>query len=768
MNKKLPLLPESLVKTDGERKAEYSKRRKAYNEESFPNALQLEKEESGWVLVRQNKNSVRMRRLKGADEILENRFWNVLYRFGYGELNIGRHFKVSISTRGRELTKQIDVLAKDAETVVVAECKSTDELGKKSLQIELGEFADLQKPIANSLRKHYGADFNPKIIWFFVTDKIRWRDSDLMRARELNIDVIQARELLYFEEISKKLGTAARYQFHAEFLARKKIPALANRSLPAVRTKVGGHVAYFFSARPVDILRIAFVNHRDLRDPTGAPSYQRLVDPSRLKQIGEFLDDGGYFPNTVLLNFHRKPQFDRSSKDTFAKVQFGELTLPDRYKSCWIIDGQHRLYGTTFSKKMDRETPLFFIAFEGIPSAEEASTFVTINEKQTKVPKKLLIELDGELKWDSDDPKEKLGAIASRAVDLLNNKGGSPFENRIVTPGVSGNADQPLTLPNFQQAILQSKLLGSVSARTKELLQGPCWEKDSEGSLVRLVEILSWYFGKLEEMVPDRWDQGKSGYLCSNFGVFGHVRLLGELIRFVARKDNFDPVEAELDEIQNALEDYLKPVFEFVRSVDDEAFSKRFKVPFGSGGQVRYFFKLVELIRSQNADFAPDGFEEFIQTVSEESVRQADDNVRWLQKVVPEYVIEVLKDKYGEQFFEQGVPREIQKACQAKRIDDDVEEQLPVEHYLDWLQVRKIVEQRDLREKFKGTLGILMPGETKGQHKYAAWFDRINEIRRISAHPAGRQYKEEDITFLKFIVETLTDQIPEDFIGSAP
>jgi len=766
MSKKVIPPVGTLAATEGTRKSEFSKRSKVYSEESFPHALQPEKVSAGWTVQKENISTVRMRRPKGADEILENRFWNVLYRFGYAELNVGRHFKIATSKKG-DLGKQIDVFAKDAETVVVAECKTKTELGKKSLQLALGEFAALQRSFANSIRQHYGKEFNPKIIWFFVTDKIRWRDEDLKRARDFNINVIQSRELLYFEEISKKLGAAARYQFHAEYLSKQKVPALANRAIPAVKTKLGGHVAYFFSARPIDILRISFVNHRDLRDPSGAPSYQRLVNPGRLKQIGKFLDGKGYFPNTILLNFHRKPTFHRSSADALASVQFGELVLPDRYKSCWVIDGQHRLYGTTFSKELKQDTPLFFIAFEGMKSAEEANTFVTINEKQTKVPRKLLTELDGELKWDSDDPKEKLGAIASRAVDLLNNKGGSPFENRVVTPGVTGGARQPLTLPNFQQAILQSRLLGSVSSRTKELLPGPCWEKNSEHSLIRVVELLSWYFEKVEKLNENRWDNGKSGYLCSNFGVYGHVRLLGELVRFSAREDNFDPIEAELDELFNSIQGYVKPVWDFIETANDDAFADRFKVPFGSGGQAQYFFRLVDLVRSQTPGFAPEGYEEFIQTVSDESVRQANDDVLWIQKIVPEYVMSELANKYGDQFFELGVPKEIQKACQSKRIDDSVEEQLPVEHYLDWLQIRKIVEQRDIRDLFKDTLSIQMDDEKKGRHMYVAWFDRVNEIRRVSAHPAGRQYRDEDIAFLRTVVETLSTQLPEAFAESS-
>lgn len=654
-----PQIIGALARSEGERKAEFSKRKKGFNETTVPTALQDTKEAEGWSLVRENKTSVRLRKVKTFDEILENRFWNVLYRFGYDELNIGRKFKISVSTEDGQVEKQIDVFAKDSETVVVAECKASEVPRKRLLQKDLGEFAALQKPIANALRKHYGADLKPKILWFFVTDNIRWSENDLTRAKDNSIHIIQARELLYFEEISKKLGAAARYQFHAEYLVRQKVPALANRAIPAVKTRIGGSTAFFFSARPVDILRIAFVNHRDLRDPTGAPPYQRLVNPSRLREIGQFLDDGGYFPNTILINFHRKPQFNRQTKDEESGVQFGELILPDRYKSCWVIDGQHRLYGTTLSKGNGKDSPLFFIGFEGISSSEEANTFVTINEKQTKVPKKLLTELDGELKWESSDPKEKLEAIASRAVDLLNTQGAGPFESKIVTPGVSGNASQPLTLPNFQQAIVQSRLIGTISVRTKELLPGPCWDKDSENSLLRLVALLGWHFNRIEEAAPARWHAGKAGYLCSNFGVAGHVRLIGELIRFAASKDDFDPVQQELDELFAVLESYLEPVLTFIRSADDEQFMKRFKVPFGSGGQPRYFFKLVELIREENRDFAPEGFNDFIQTISEEGVQRADDDVKWIQKVVPEFVITQLKDAFGDQFFEKGVPKEI-------------------------------------------------------------------------------------------------------------
>ncbi len=751
---------ESLAITQAARQREFGKRRKSYDEQRFEFSLVQDRESEGWISTRSLKTGMKMRRSKSFDEILENRFWCVLYKFGYAELNVGRKFTVPIKNREKQISKQIDVFAKDDETVVVAECKASKTLRKRSMLKDLGEFDANKKSIADAIKKHYGKDFKPKILWFFVTDNIRWSDNDLARAKENKINVVRARELLYFEEFANKMGKASKYQFHAEYLAGQSIPALSGRKIPAVATKLGGKRAYIFSARAVDILRIAFVNHRDLRDPSGAPSYQRLVNPNRLKQIGKFLDEGGYFPNTILLNFHTKPRFDKVGKDSQSSLQFGEIYLPDKYKSCWVVDGQHRLYGCTSAENMETIPNLFFIAFEGISAVEEANTFVTINDKQTKVPKKLIAELDGDIKWDSKNPNERLLAIASRAVDLLNTKGGSPFENKVVTPGVTASTTQPLNLPQMQQAICQSKLIGSVCRRTGEILPGPCWDSDSEGSLHRLVKLLCWHFENIEEANPERWNAGKTEYLCSNFGVASHIRLIAELIEYISKKEHFNSVECSLTEIQDALKCYFKPVIDYISTAENKDFEERFKVPFGSGGLPRYYFKLVELVRKKYPDWEPEGYEDYIQTISDEEAIQADNDVKWVQNRVQKYVVDELKKKYGKSFFERGVPKHIQKECQSKRIEDDPDKQYSVETYLEWINIKQIVEQKNEKEFFTKSLSIRLPDEGRKLFFHTKWFDVFNETRRIQAHPVGsRHYRENDLAFLKLITEELKKKL---------
>jgi DNA sulfur modification protein DndB len=232
----------------------------------------------GWEFDRKLKVKIRLKKLKPIDERLENRMWMLLYLLGYPEMNQGRNFRIRIRRKGGNVSdKQIDIFAKDDETVVVAECKASNKLRRKSLQKDVEEFANLKGRIANSVKEYYGKSFKPKIVWLFVTENIIWSKPDKERAAGENIRIITERELRYYYQIATHLGTAARYQFLGEFLKDQKIPGLKNTLIPAVRGKLGGRRFYSFVATPKQLLKICFVNHRSLNDPEGEPTYQRLI-----------------------------------------------------------------------------------------------------------------------------------------------------------------------------------------------------------------------------------------------------------------------------------------------------------------------------------------------------------------------------------------------------------------------------------------------------------------------------------------------------------
>lgn len=258
------------------------------------------------------------------------------------------------------------------------------------------------------------------------------------------------------------------------------------------------------------------------------------------------------------------------------------LYFPTKYKSAWIVDGQHRLYAFGDLQEARKKDHLVVVAFEKLPEAAEANLFVTINHEQKRVPKNLLDELEGELKWGSEVPKERIGAIASRLIALVNGDNASPFYGRVATPGIKQSDDVPLTVPEFKNGLLSTGLLGSEIFKGKQYKVGALCGENDKATLDKAADAFNAYFDLLKEANPDRWAAGKTGYLCSNISVGGHVRLMDALVSYVSDKTKQDMLQLEGQEIVQQILPYMMPVINFVMKSSDEDFAAKFKPRFGS------------------------------------------------------------------------------------------------------------------------------------------------------------------------------------------
>jgi DGQHR domain-containing protein len=754
-------------------KREAVRRRKLFDEKSVAAEAIADHEAKGWQFDRTLKRVTKVKREKEVDERLENRFWMLLFKLGYPEMSDGRNFSILIDRRGAEpLRKQIDVFGKDDETAIVAECKASERLTRRSLQKDIEEFANLKGPVANAVSKHYGPKTKLKIIWLFVTENIIWSAPDRQRALGENIRIITERELRYCAQIADHLGKAARYQFLAEFLKDQKIPELAGRTVPAIQGTLGGKTFYCFVTTPRQLLKISFVNHRSLNDPEGAPSYQRLVSRTRLREVAEFIKAGGYFPNNLIINFTRSIRFDRITQDVKAGVVFGQLYLPDRYRSAWIIDGQHRLYG--FSPIADKhlDQNIIVVAFEMLPKAEEANLFVTINHEQKSVPKHLLDDLEGELKWGSSVPSERIGAIAARLINYLNTDVGEPFYNRITQQGMPSTNKTCLTIPALKEALRRSGLLGrALLDNTNYDLGAFCGTNDSE-TLDRARSALNQYFGFLRNANFTEWESGRDGSVCTNVAVQGYIMLLGALVRYWEANTAADAREMSEEDILLGIEEYLEPIVEFLASGTQAQIMTAFQVPFGSGGPPDYYYRLCRLVKVKYADFQPEGMEEWEEVRSEDRIQDADNKLKTIVAEMRKYIFDVFRTLYGElkgAYWEKGVIDKGLKADAYKRsLEYEVDDRLPFETYLEVVEMKKVVESRQNWPLFKSVFNIPEQGE-KGLAKNLKWMDRINELRRIPAHPAReRHYKVDDFQYIDFIHDELLERIRSAQASPAP
>lgn len=717
-------------------------------------------EADGWVVHKRLKFKTKMQKIRSVQERLQNKWWILLYKMGYADMSVGDNFRALHKKRGEGTERPVAVFAKDEETVIVSQCRALPVIGSLKLVDEIAGFADSKSDISAAIKSYFGPEFKPKILWFFVTENVIWSAEDKKLAEKNNIKRVTELELPYFSQLTDHLGFAARYQFLAEYLKDQKIPELEGIKVPATRGRLGGETFYTFVITPRQLLRIAFINHRTLADPEGLPTYQRLIQKARLKDIGKFIEKGGYFPNSLLLNFPKSPRFDILQKDVAADVHHGLLYLPSTYKSAWIIDGQHRLYGYANIHKKYLDDKLIVVAFDGLQKVEEANLFVTINHEQKSVPKTLLDDLEGELMWGSEDPAERIGALAARLIQQCAREIGGPFYNRIIAEGMKATEKACLTIPQVKLGLKRSGILGRVIEKnySPSLL---CASTDS-ATLARTQKIFNGYFLQVMNADIARWDSGRAGHVCNNEGVQAFTVLLGEIIAHIQKKGAADIRRMDEQEVLELVKPYLVPVLEFIGR-QDAAVDTLLTVPFGSGGPREYLFRITRLIRQAIPDFAPEDYADWEAAQSEDSRAAADQQIQDICKLVQKHIFSVFRRMYGEEknaYWEKGVTNpEMKTGAYGRSMDDDIDTRGPLETYLNFIDLKKIVDKPERWPIFKQVLDIPL-GDQKGQAKNVAWMDKVNQWRRVAAHPGdGRRYKSEDFPLIERIWTTLRDRL---------
>ena len=219
----------------------------------------------------------------------------------------------------------------------------------------------------------------------------------------------------------------------------------------------------------------------------------------------------------------------------------------------------------------------------------------------------------------------------------------------------------------------------------------------------------------------------------------------------------------EAEEIILELEEYFQPLLDFLGHADDQKMEITFRVPFGSGGPPEYFYRLCSVLKERFADFEPEGMQEWEAEQSEENVRAADEKIKEIVVDVQREIFTRFKSQYGTErdaYWHKGITdKSIKTRAYEKSLDDDDDTRLPLENYLDVIDYKKIVENKNNWPVFKELFDIAEPGE-KGLAKNLKWMERINELRRISAHPTERRhYKVEDFEYIDFIHQNLKERV---------
>ena len=184
-------------------------------------------------------------------------------------------------------------------------------------------------------------------------------------------------------------------------------------------------------------------------------------------------------------------RFDPSSNAIERAItKAGVLHLPARYRSLYVIDGQHRLYAYSDSV-FGSNNAIPVIAFVDLERPEQLRLFMEINENQKAVSKNLKHTLDADLKWDSSNLQDRADGVEKQLAQVLGEDVSSPLLNRVLVGEDQRTEIKVITLEAILRGINQTQLIGKYT-RDAVRAQG----RFDTGNSARTVELLkSLLFG---------------------------------------------------------------------------------------------------------------------------------------------------------------------------------------------------------------------------------------------------------------------------------
>lgn len=729
------------IVTDKELSNIYKLRKKEFVERKDRRIALPQLEEEGWYEYKNYKNNkfVGVRKKKKFDEIFEDQVWCLFKKLGFTFLNKDRQFKMSYDWKNPDNTQQIDVFAADEETVIIVECKASDKESKngnfkKQLEAFHGQMEGLRKEARTRFPK-------AKVKFIWATHNYIITSSDQQKMRDWDIVHFNDQVINYYNELVKHLGTCARYQLLGNLFANQEIRNMDDE-IPAIEGEMGGYSYYSFSIEPERLLKIGYVLHRNEANKNMMPTYQRLIKKKRLTEVKNFINNGGYFPNSLIISIDsggRGLQFDISAtRVQGAHSRLGVLHLPKRYRSAYIIDGQHRLYGYSDSNYA-KTNSIPVVAFVDLDRKEQIKLFMDINENQKAVTKTLRVTLNADMLWDSDDYNERRQALRSKIAQMFGEEETSPLMGRVVMGEDEKSLTKCITVEAIQTALKSCSFMTQFKKKNNIVKDGTFDVGENQSTCDLLYPFLEKCLLYVKDAAEEEWERGDSGdgVLTMNRGMQAIIRVINDIINHLINFKGISPKNQRTEELVKEVTFYLDPLNEYFNNLTQQE-RKELRGYFGGGANARFWRTFQREIAKARSDFSPEGLNEYweneAKTFNVDSMRYIGEIEKELKSIIKQSLVR----KYGD-VWERSLPRPIyiratSAAAEANYENVDAGDKMNEFSLWDCINLRECKEIITVGNHWSELFSTQLTrpedeGISGGKEKRTEWIDHVAVIR---------------------------------------
>lgn len=543
------------------------------------------REESGWQIKKQYKNgSAIMTKEKPLYTQLKDKLWMILYKMGFSMLTNNENIDLTLGKNEYQFCKSIDIIAIDDETCLFIDCFASENYDRvTSFSEQIENINKAFRYLCNLIRDNYG---DKKFKYILATQNYLLSDNDIELLKKYKIAYFDEENIDYYKALVEHLNSAARYQLLGNLFSKTTIKGMEEK-VPAIEGKMGNLTYYSFLIEPERLLKIGYVLHRNKANHDQMPTYQRLIKKERLKSIREYVNNGGFFPNSLIISIDSKDgklRFEKAQQNLQgAHSKLGTLYLPKEYQTAYIIDGQHRLYGYSDSKYACTDT-LPVIAFVDLDKEKQVKMFMDINENQKPVSKTLRNILNIDLNWSSDNLNKRREAVILNICQSLGENPNSPLFGRVITGEDSENEKRCITIEYLKNAIEKTNLFNKYNKKNDVTERGLLDLVDSEKTFIRVYNYLRDCLQIIADICKDEWEKGKEGYLTINNTVVGLIRVIGDIANIAFKEMNIP-----LKDVDNNLlyQNSIEMLIDFADTINDLPLEKRNDIKSAKGGAAK-------------------------------------------------------------------------------------------------------------------------------------------------------------------------------------
>lgn len=695
-------------------------------------------EKKGYSVVKRSARKTTLSRKKAHGIQFEDDVWCMFYKLGFKILNSDENLVVQWGPNESD-TQQLDVVAINDDAIFVVECKSAQNSSSHSFKVELNKMEQYMTGVSEVLRQIYGLE--KKVKFIFATRNFRFQEEgeDLSRMMNYGIFHLNDNSYSYVCNLIKSYKETAIYQFLG-LMFKNELINDKTITIPALKGKMGTKDYFLFSIEPSTLLKIGFVLHRTKVNDSMAPTYQRLLVPSRLKGITNFIDGGGYFPNSIIINFDETNEnvrlsFDSIHKEEASESEFGLLNIPNAYGIAYIIDGQHRVYGYANSQYKNKHT-IPVVAFQNMPSEEQLKIFMEINENQKAVSPSLRLDLEQDLYWDSDRLDSRMKALRSSVIKSL-----ALDSNYILYNLISiGEDASKLSFKPFDTALSRSGLIPKASSSQWVGDTDSCIYNTNEMNLDKAMQdsrkkIAQFLDGAYSIADSNMNDAVKTDYLLSNRATFAFITLVGSLHKFLISSGAISSTSSIQDRI-NAIKPYIVTLSDCLNNLSDEE-NRTIKGVLGQGADVFWLRSYQNIIFKKYNDYCPDELLQWQET-QDQSLQQEGQVLKVdIRKQLRVLVFNRLEMVYGKKWVNNVAVLKNQVEGRIIKLygdNDDFEmTDYDWKDYIDVLEFKEIIDKNFSHKEFEEAFAIDLGLAFKSKKDKLAWIMLIIDNKKKSS-----------------------------------